>query len=73
MPAGFRGRRPWLTLVVAVPALHVAVVVPQVSSKPVVEISWVQPVILTIVFFIATNALGRCWLKRCDRIKPDAT
>ena len=50
----------WVALVVAVPTLlvYMALVVPQVLSKPIVEVSWVQPMIFTIVGFIAANILG---------------
>jgi NADH:ubiquinone oxidoreductase subunit 6 (subunit J) len=50
----------WVALVVAVPTLlvYVALVVPQVLSKPVADVSWVQPMIFTIVGFIVANILG---------------
>ena len=50
----------WVALVVAVPTLlvYVALVVPQVLSKPIAEVSWVQPMIFTIVGFIVANILG---------------
>jgi NADH:ubiquinone oxidoreductase subunit 6 (subunit J) len=50
----------WVVLVVAVPTLlvYVALVVPQVLSKPIAEVSWVQPMIFTIVGFIVANILG---------------
>ena len=50
----------WVVLVVAVPTLlvYVALVVPQVLSKPIAEGSWVQPMIFTIVGFIVANILG---------------
>jgi NADH:ubiquinone oxidoreductase subunit 6 (subunit J) len=50
----------WVALVVAVPTLlvYLAMVLPQALSKPIAEVSWVQPMILTIVGFIAANILG---------------
>ena len=50
----------WVVLVVAVPTLlvYAALVVPQVLSKPIAEVSWVQPMIFTIVGFIVANVLG---------------
>jgi hypothetical protein len=50
----------WVALVVAVPTLliYVALVVPQVLSKPIAEVSWVQPMIFTVVGFIVANILG---------------
>jgi NADH:ubiquinone oxidoreductase subunit 6 (subunit J) len=50
----------WIVVVVAVPTLlvYVALVLPQVLSKPIVEVSWVQPMILAIVGFVVANVLG---------------
>ena len=50
----------WVALIVAVPTLlvYVALVVPQVLGKPIAEVSWVQPMIFTIVGFIVANILG---------------
>ena len=50
----------WVVLVVGVPTLlvYVALVVPQVLGKPMAEVSWVQPMIFTIVGFIVANVLG---------------
>ena len=50
----------WVVLVVAVPTLlvYVALVVPQVLSKPIAEVSWVQPMIFAIVGFVVANILG---------------
>lgn len=50
----------WVVLVVAVPTLlvYAALVVPQLLSKPIAEVSWVQPMILTIVGFVVANVLG---------------
>jgi len=50
----------WVVLVVAVPTLlvYVALVVPQVLDKPIVEVSWVQPMIFAIVAFVVANILG---------------
>ena len=50
----------WVVIVVAVPTflVYVALVVPQVLSKPIAEVSWVQPMVLTIVGFIVANVLG---------------
>jgi hypothetical protein len=50
----------WVVLIVAVPTLlvYVALVVPQVVSKPMADVSWVQPMVFTIVGFIVANVLG---------------
>jgi NADH:ubiquinone oxidoreductase subunit 6 (subunit J) len=50
----------WVVLVVGVPTLllYVALVVPQVLSAPIAEVSWVQPMIFAIVGFIVANILG---------------
>jgi hypothetical protein len=50
----------WVVLVVAVPTLlvYLALVVPQLLGKPVAEVSWVGPMVLTIVGFIVANVLG---------------
>ena len=50
----------WVVLVVAVPTLlvYLALVVPQVLGKPISEVSWVQPMLITIVGFIVANVLG---------------
>ncbi len=50
----------WVALIVAVPTLlvYLALVVPQVLSKPIAEVSWVQPMTFTIVAFIVANILG---------------
>jgi hypothetical protein len=50
----------WVVLVVAVPTLliYMALVVPQVLGKPIAEVSWVQPMVFTIVGFIVANVLG---------------
>ena len=47
-------------LVVAVPTLlvYAVLVLPQVLSKPIAEVSWVQPMVFTIVGFIVANILG---------------
>jgi hypothetical protein len=50
----------WVVLVVGVPTLlvYLAVVLPQVLSNPIAEVSWVQPMILAIVGFVVANVLG---------------
>ena len=50
----------WVVLVVAVPTLlvYAALIVPQVLSRPIAEVSWVQPMILAIVAFVVANVLG---------------
>ena len=50
----------WVTLVVSVPTLlvYLAVVVPQALGQPIAEVSWVQPMIFTIVGFVVANVLG---------------
>jgi hypothetical protein len=50
----------WVVLVVGVPTLlvYLFVVVPQVLGQPIAEISWVEPMIVTIVVFVVANVLG---------------
>jgi hypothetical protein len=50
----------WVALIVSVPTLliYAILVVPQVLSTPIAEVSWVQPMIFTIVGFIVANILG---------------
>jgi len=50
----------WVVLFVAVPTflVYVAMVVPEVLSKPIADVSWVQPMFFTIVGFIVANVLG---------------
>ncbi len=50
----------WVVLAVAVPTLlaYMAMVVPQVLSRPIAEVGWVQPMIFAIVAFIVANILG---------------
>jgi hypothetical protein len=50
----------WVAVIVAVPTLlvYAALVVPQVLSKPIAEVSWVQPMVFTIVGFVVANILG---------------
>ena len=50
----------WVTLVVSVPTLlvYLAVIVPQVLGHPIAEVSWVQPMIFTIVGFVVANVVG---------------
>ena len=50
----------WVVLVVAVPTLlvYLALVVPEVLSEPIAEVSWVEPMILAIVGFVVANILG---------------
>ena len=50
----------WVVLIVGVPTLlvYMAVVVPQVLGKPIAEVSWVQPMIFTIIGFVVANILG---------------
>ena len=50
----------WVTLVVSVPTLlvYLAVIVPQVLGQPIAGVSWVQPMIVTIVVFVVANVLG---------------
>ena len=50
----------WVALIVSVPTLliYAILVVPQVLSKPIAEVSWVQPMIFTIVGFVVANILG---------------
>ena len=56
----FLEKSSWVALIVAVPTLliYVVLVVPQVLSKPIAEVSWVQPMLFTIVAFIVANILG---------------
>jgi hypothetical protein len=50
----------WVAIIVSVPTLliYALLVVPQVLGKPIVEVSWVQPMIFTIVGFVVANILG---------------
>ena len=50
----------WVVLVVALPTLliYMAMVVPQVLSNPIAEVSWVQPMLFTIVGFVVANIAG---------------
>ena len=50
----------WVALIVSVPTLliYAILVVPQVLGKPMAEVSWVQPMVFTIVGFIVANILG---------------
>ncbi len=50
----------WVALFVAVPTLliYAALVVPQVLSRPIAEVSWVGPMAFTIVAFVVANILG---------------
>ncbi len=50
----------WVTLVVSVPTLlyYLGLVVPEVLGKPLSEVSWVQPMVVTIIGFIVANILG---------------
>jgi hypothetical protein len=50
----------WVVLGVAVPTLiaYMAIIVPQALGKPIAEVSWVEPMIYTIVAFIVANILG---------------
>lgn len=50
----------WVTLIVSVPTLlyYLTLVVPEVLRKPVAEVSWVQPMVITIVGFVVANIIG---------------
>jgi len=50
----------WVVLVVGVPTLliYAALIVPQLLSKPMAEVSWVQPMIGAIAGFVVANVLG---------------
>jgi hypothetical protein len=50
----------WVALIVAVPTLlvYLALVMPQVLSKPIAEVSWVQPMAVAIIGFVVANVLG---------------
>ena len=50
----------WVVLVVAVPTLlvYAALIVPQVISTPIADVSWVQPMIGAIVAFVLANVVG---------------
>jgi hypothetical protein len=56
----FMEKSNWVVLVVAVPTLlvYLALVVPQVIGKQIAEVSWVQPMIFTIIGFVVANVLG---------------
>ena len=50
----------WVVVIVSVPTLliYAVLVVPQVLTQPIAEVSWVQPMIFTIVGFVVANILG---------------
>jgi hypothetical protein len=50
----------WVALVVSVPTLviYAILVVPQVLGQPIAEVSWVGPMVFTIVGFVVANVLG---------------
>ena len=56
----FQEKSNWVVLVVAVPTLlvYAALIVPQVLSTPLAEVSWVQPLVLAIAGFVVANVLG---------------
>jgi hypothetical protein len=60
MPMTFLEKSNWVVLLVAVPTIliYVAQIVPQVLGRPIAEVSWVQPMIFTIVGFVVANILG---------------
>ncbi len=63
----------WVVIVVGVPTLlvYVALVVPQVLSKPIGEVSWVQPMIFAIVGFVVANILGNVVAAASDPKEAD--
>lgn len=56
----FMEKSNWVILFVGVPTLVVygAMVLPQALTKPIEDVSYVQPMIWAIVVFIAANILG---------------
>ena len=56
----FQEKSNWVVLVVAVPTLlvYAALILPQVLSTPLPEVSWVQPLVLAIAGFVVANVLG---------------
>jgi len=56
----FHEKSSWVVLVVALPVLlvYAVLVVPQLLSLPVTEITWVAPMVFAIVGFIIANVLG---------------
>ncbi|HEY3335645.1 MAG TPA: hypothetical protein VGK16_10475 [Candidatus Limnocylindrales bacterium] len=50
----------WVVLIVGVPTLlaYAILVVPQLLTRPIAEVSWVQPMIGAIVGFVVANVLG---------------
>ena len=70
---GFLEKSNWVVLVVGVPTLlvYVALVVPQVLSMPIAEVTWVQPMIFTIVGFIVANILGNVAAAASNPGEPD--
>lgn len=50
----------WVTLIVSVPTLayYLAQVVPEALRKPIADVPWVQPMIVTIVGFVVANIIG---------------
>jgi uncharacterized integral membrane protein len=56
----FHEKSSWVVLVVSVPVLlvYAVLVVPQLLSVPVTEITWVPPMAFAIVGFVIANVLG---------------
>lgn len=56
----FHEKSSWVVLVVVVPVLlvYAGLVVPQLLSAPVTEITWVPAMVFAIVGFIVANVLG---------------
>jgi cell division protein FtsW (lipid II flippase) len=56
----FMEKSNWVVLVVGVPTLlvYLAVIVPQVLDQPIADVTWVEPMIATIVVFVVANVLG---------------
>jgi hypothetical protein len=71
----FQEKTNWVALVVALPTLlvYAAVIVPQLLSKPLAEVSWVQPLLLAIVAFVVANVLGNVAIAVSNPREADAS
>ena len=56
----FQEKSNWVVLVVAIPTLvlYVGLIVVPLLSKPLAELSWVQPLLIAIAGFVLANVLG---------------
>lgn len=65
----------WVVLVVGVPTLvaYLAVTVPQALGRPIAAVAWVEPMIATIVVFVAANVLGNIVAAATNPREADAS